>query len=434
MRVTYEQSPIDPLPGPSSHHRIDVCEVSEALPHFEVAPHEYARLGNLMHDFLEEAYHHGREAALQWAWTSTPGHMEVFEMVPFERLPEFNPGAYAIEMSFAYDVQRGTSRILGQGLNRNEARAMAKPGEMVGTIDLGTNEHGVAFIVDWKTGWRSITPAQWNLQLKTYALMACRASGLKEAKFAIIRVLANGTVLPWDWGFMDEDDLDAHEAFLRMLMKRRAQVKAKAAAGEPLPMPYLGPHCDYCPALRSCPARQPAQNALLGTKELRVLTPDELGQAYRNAQQILAATKLAIADIKRMAAQSPIPLGGNRWLGVKARRTETIDPDAALEALRSRMGDVADIVYEHAVKLKASLTKKAFKSGLKKFWIPSLPPEERKVGAVEEEMLQVLRDGRAMIPKQTKPITEFSLKPSAMEAAFDNMDDEDESESEDEAA
>ena len=408
------------LPGPSSLSRIAKCPTSEGLPHFQSAPHEWTRLGDIMHAFLEAAYNGGRDAALEWAFETNPHLYEALEGVPLERLPSFGELSLRAEVSFAYDIRTGKCRTLGYGLNRNIARAMAQKGEMVGTLDLaGTEDSGESvFVIDWKSGFAKVEPAADNWQIKTGLLMACRAMGLRRGRCAIVRVLWNGLVLPWEWHEMDEDDLDAHAAELRLLMRLRDEIRAKAARGEPLPPPVYDAdgHCRYCPAQRVCPVYVNfAHSPPPARDEVANLPPERRAAMFLELRARKKALELAEEALELSARQDPILLPDGQMYGEKLVPKETIVADRAEEALAKVFPpEVARAVVESAVTVDRGMTKEALKRALKRHVVenPAIDPDpgdkRKQIGKVNDKALDALRRDRlGMDSRTTKPVCVF---------------------------
>ncbi|MGH9900205.1 MAG: PD-(D/E)XK nuclease family protein, partial [Pyrinomonadaceae bacterium] len=370
--------------------------MSEAFPHYPYALHEYAKLGDTMHAFLEAAYNAGRDAALEWVYDTHPHMLEVFDQVPFDRLPPFDKAKYQPEVSLAYDTNTGKVRVLGHSLNRNEARAMAEPHEFVMTLDLTGVEDDAAISIDWKTGFKLVNPAQTNWQVRTGLLLACRALGLTRGRVAIVRVLWNGVVLPWEWVEMDEGDLLTHEAEFRLLLRKRARVLEAAAKGEPLPSPVVGDHCDYCPARLGCPAWLGLLRAAADVDELKKASPELLAQAVLNLQQTKKAVELAEACLKGIARANPIQLPNGDLYGEKLVTTETIVPERVKPVLEELHGaGIAEAVMETAVKEATTIPKDRFKSALRRHVLPTLG-QKAKIGELERNTYAALREGRAV--------------------------------------
>lgn len=392
------------LPGGSSLDRMEACIASEALPHFPFALHEYAKLGDMMHAFLEANYNAGRDAALEWVYDTNPHMLEVFESVPFERLPPFDLAKYQPEVSLAYDTNSGRVRVLGHSLNRNDARAMAEPHEFVMTIDLAGVEDDTAVAIDWKTGFKLVRPAEDNWQAKTGLLLSCRARGLKRGRAAIVRVLWNGVVLPWEWVEMDEGDLNDHEAKLRLLLKKRGRELEKKANGEPLSTPVVGDHCDYCPARLACPAWLGLLGASVNVNGLKEGTPEVLAQAVANHLQRRKALELEEAFLKGIARGNPIALPNGDIYGEKLVTIETILPEMVRPVLEQLHGaGIAEAVMESAVKEATSIPKSSFKSALRRHVLPGLP-QKAKIGELERITYAALREGRALSVRTRKEV------------------------------
>jgi hypothetical protein len=397
------------LPGPSSLGRVAACPTSEALPHAR-SSNLFTKRGDVVHKFLADCAQVGRDVALL---SADPEHVDALEIIPFDRLPPLEAHRYAVEVSFALNIATGDARELGRELERDAARAMAKPGEMVGTADLvGLTVESVV-IHDWKSGRGHVDRADVNWQTKTYALAAARTYGRDRAIGSIIRVLDDGTVW-YDYFDMDALDLDAHEAALRALMAERDRVLALAP--EDRPALHEGEHCRYCPALRFCPAKQVLLQAVVAddkplSLEVVELTPERAAAAWAKLQRAEQLIELLKATVKDFARQTPVPTGDGFVLEEIEESKETIVPGRAVHALVKHFGDqMGGVVYGESVEQKTTLTKTKLKAALSKFVLPTLPKEKAKLAPVERETLEVLRKNGAVSVSSYRHVKEHKVK------------------------
>lgn len=398
------------LPGPSSLEREYICPFNAGLPHFDSIGGRWAADGNLMHAFLEAIYNVGYDGAIDWAYSHYPHRAEALAAVPSDKLPPFDLAKWRPEVSFAYNPFTGKSRVLGSGLTRDAARELGEPDEIVGTVDLAGAEDGTVYVLDWKSGYRDVTPPENNWQVKTGLLMACRAAGLSFGKVAVVPVRWSGEVGFWEWHEMDGRDLDAHERALRNVLRRRARVLEAVAKGEPNPeKPVIGEHCHYCPAKLGCPAWLGLRAAFMTVDSIDPnASVERLGEMYTNLQQLKEVVKTAEAFLEGVARRADIPLPGGEIYGMHLDKTESILPLAAEGVLKKKYGElVGGTIYSSALKEASSIPKKNFKSALNTHWVKHLKAQGQKaqIGQVEKEALIALREGRAMSVKEVmKPM------------------------------
>jgi hypothetical protein len=406
------------LPGPSSLGRVAACPTSEALPHAQSST-RFSRKGNVIHGFFVNCRSLGREEALLKA---DPEDVEVLEEVPVERfLHLLDPSKYVAEVSFGFNVAKGTSRVLGHELEREQARSLAHAGEMVGTADLAGITAKSVVIHDWKTGRGHVDRAEINWQTRSYALFAARAYQRDHAVGSIIRVLDDGTVW-YDYFEMDALDLDSHESALRELMALREEVIAAAPADRP--QLHEGEHCRYCPALPFCPAKVSLVQALVAegepvAAEVTELTPARAASAWAKiemAETLLARLKAVVKDYAR---QTPVPTAEGWVLGEVEESRETLVPARARGALVSKFGEQLGVaVFSESVEKKETMTKAALKASLRKFVLPTLPKEKAKIGQLEDSALDELRAQGAVSVASFRHVKEHKVKADkASEAA-----------------
>lgn len=397
------------LPGPSSLGRIAACPSSEALPHVRSSS-QHTERGDVVHAFLATCVFAGRERALELA---PEEYREALEAIPMDRLPPLDPRHSAAEVSFALDIQRGTAREAGRNLKREEARALARAGEMIGTADLVGLTATDVVVHDWKSGRGHVDRAQVNWQVKTYALMAARCYGLTAARASIVRVLDDGGVW-YDTVEMDALDLDAHEAELRALMELAAQVKD--VAPEHRPPLHEGSHCRHCPALPFCPAKMTLLTTAFAPGEplaavAEGLTAERAASAWakiETAEKLLERLKAIVKDFAR---QAPFPTSDGYVVGEVTKHREAIIPARAKGPLEHHLGaQLGGVVYSESVETETAITKARLKSALGKYVLPTIP--NGKITHVEKDILDVLRKSGAISVSSFKTVEEHKPKPA----------------------
>ncbi len=404
--------------SPSSLGRAAACARSEAMPHVhDNSP--AARKGTVAHKFLADCLEHGRELALGMA--ADPDDIDWLSGIDVERLPAFDPRGYEPEVALAFDPGTGKARALGKNLTREEARGLAKDHELVGIIDVLGTTHDAAVAHDYKTGWGYVEPAEVNWQLRTYALFAARFLGKAAATYSVIRVRDNGTVW-FDTAQMDELDLLAHEEALLALLAARELVRKLTRDGrwEELPPLMEGRHCRYCPAMHVCPAKVNAIRVIGTPLEDTSLVQGPVTEEQKRVAWVkVKAAKKTLeryeAILRDLARQEPIQLGGGEILGEKLGIREGIVPDRARAALEHHYGPVGAAVVGEAAEVKTVLTKSALKAALKKLVLPTLPSADRKIGALNDAAMRMLRENGAVTVTQTRTVTEWT--PKATDAA-----------------
>jgi PD-(D/E)XK nuclease superfamily len=391
------------LPGPSSLGRIAACITSEALSHSRSSS-IWAEAGDAVHAFLADCVNLGRAEALALA---LPEYREGLEAIPLDRLPPLEPQAYAAEVSYAFNLVTGEARELGRGLGRDEARALAKDGEMVGTADLVGLTADSVIVYDWKSGRGHVDRAEVNWQAKTYAVMAAKTHDKRAAIVFLTRVLDDGTV--WhDGAQMDSMDLDVHEGAVRSLMDRRAWVQTVPVDERP-PL-HEGLHCKYCPALPFCPAKVSLLQATLENDGSLLqastveLTPERATRAWNKIEAAEKLLERLKAIVKDYARHHPFRTREGYVVDERQETREEIVGVKAKPVLEAAFGDMGAVVYGESAVQTVDITKEAFKKALRKYVLPTRAGA--KISHLEVEAFDALRKGGALSVRTFKSVKE----------------------------
>jgi PD-(D/E)XK nuclease superfamily len=383
------------LPGPSSFGRMAVCIASEAYPHVNRAG-GYASYGTLLHSFFANALMYGRARALKLA---PPEDETALSEIDLSRLPAFDPRAYAPEVSLAWHLESDEIRELGRNLSRDEARARARTGEVVGTLDVVGLTPTTAVVWDYKTGWRAVEPPESNWQLMTYGLLAYKRWKRDHVQQGIIRAPPG-----MDPRFLSAEmttlDLSLHENRVRDLLEERERVQTLGRAGkwDEIPAPVEDPlYCTYCPAQDFCPAkRQGIDNyAEMALKPAtHAITNEMKAGALRKAKLVQMAINRVMAVLKDMARQEPFPLGDDEVFGERLLLRETIIPEVARQVFTEMWGEELSHALMSKVKVEVTLSKEDLRSGIREFVLPLVP--NGKITAMVEAALNRLRAAGAI--------------------------------------
>lgn len=373
--------------SPSQVYRVERCPVSETYPHIQRET-AFSAAGTAAHKLMADvrelraadpalSVEQARAAALRRV--EDPEHLPVLEALPLEdkRLPSLDPSAYTAELAMALDVERGSARVLGKGLSREQARALARPGEMVGIADLAGHAAGRGVVWDLKFGHGEVPRAAVNRQTDTYLLMLALALGLDGGYQGIVRVWGEGAVWP-DVVERDALELDEHLLRLRALVRQRAEVLALPPAERPRPVE--GPWCEHCPAFLHCEAKLQLLRQVVADPEAAcpappsgpavVVDPATLGEGWNRLRRAQRALERVEAIYKAIARAQPIPIGEGKVLGERATESESLVGPAAIRALEAEYGPVGKAVAEEA---RSEMTAASLERALKKHLLPTLP-------------------------------------------------------------
>jgi len=385
----------------SAIHRARVCLPSELLPRTLHAGSRWATWGRVGHKFLCEVSTLGREEALD---NAPPEYREALALIEVDKLP-VDPSKFAPEVVYRYDVRADEAREVARGESDRPYANDESPGVIWGTADVaGLTEDAVA-IIDFKFGFGDVVPAAKNWQLRTYALMACRAHGRSKAIVFLCRLRDDGT--PWyDRAELGMLELDAAAQELFELCDR---IEVAKALGREHWIPIEGPHCRFCKAFNSCPAKASLATAL-GTGQIvpyGEITP-------RNAPLIverLWAAKHVIAKVEESldeyARAHPIDLGDGWVYAEKKLPRESIDPLLAQPILKERGLEGAIVTIPKVT--KEGLEDEVRKQVAAKY--PKGPKPKGILGKTRDGALAALRLAGAATTTYAATVTRWRPKP-----------------------
>ncbi len=296
----------------SQLERVMNCPTSVTLPHL-YSTSEAAERGSVAHKFLELVPAKGRDAALEEIAERAPEHWELCAALDVSVLPV---GAqFAQEVSLAFNASTRKAREIGRGLSfreREEVYAACGADEIPMTLDVVAVAADHVFVADFKFGWKPVTPAKYNWQVRIGCLAAARAYGKGKARGLIIRPREDGP--PYQNGaWFEMPDLWDFEDELADLPRRIAHAASESAAGTP--MPYEGKWCEFCPAQLACPAKTALIRRLAAGTEMEELemliplTPESAAVAFHRLQAARKMLSRIESAIYALAKVQPIPLG-----------------------------------------------------------------------------------------------------------------------------
>lgn len=368
----------------SKAHRVWRCPASAVLPQIETDDdgHEPARgKGHGIHAFLERVKKIGFEEAIAEAPE---------ELGPLLRAIDLDnlPVGLATEVAFAWNWKTHVGRELGRNLNRQYHLVEHPPDptcEMACTLDvIGVQESDIhagaavlgkrlrGYVGDYKSGHVKYPSPDKFAQLLLGALCARSVYGLDDCVVELIHIHDDGshhrvrrTVDEWEMDNFAAEFTAAME-LVDYYEQRFEQHGPSAIAVN------QGPHCDYCPAYKQCPAKvaliksipaelramgmKPTTNPETGSVTLE-LTPAAIN--VRNASDIWMTIELiedalsrAKQEICGIAAFEEIPLPDGRVIGLLRTERRVIDGRIGAEVLEKRYGREA---VDEAVELKLSL-------------------------------------------------------------------------------
>lgn len=162
------------------------------------------------------------------------------------------------EVTYVYDVQTGKANRIGRHVER---KYVVGDYEVPCTVDLETYSENGPYVVDFKTGFNPVEPADHNPQLLFSALCLSRITGASSIGAAIVYVHTDGE-LRWDRTVYDAITLDTFAARVRnQFFAAMDATKCYDETGEVITK--IGKHCTYCESKRHCVSYERAANALI---------------------------------------------------------------------------------------------------------------------------------------------------------------------------
>jgi hypothetical protein len=345
----------------SALERIAACPASAALPQVN-STSRHADRGTAIHDFLATAKRLGRDKAL--AAVPEGEWRDVCEAIDLDALPV----VLMPEAAFVYDTVAGKARFLGSGLNRNYGPVA--PHEIAGTADVVGIDGTRGYVADYFTGFAEMRK---DAQLRFLALCLSLVHGLDEVVTEAIRIRPDGS--PW----VERKTLDALD--LAQIAGEVSQLPALVQIAKSTidtgiaPNVSEGPHCKYCPAVNSCPAKTALLRIAAGGGDVAApflqggLTRDMAGAAYVLAEQLRGLAKeleKRVHGAVEEFGECPTPRG-TVLKKVLAEGNERLSGDVTFEVVAERFGrDVADAAVERSAtksRLGAALKAAGLKVG-----------------------------------------------------------------------
>lgn len=345
----------------------------------------------------------------EWADAGSDEHEELARQVIAGTLPErlariVPPGARA-EVIVAYDASTGEGRIVGDKDGRDYTGFA--PYEIPGKVDVIGLDGETVVIIDWKTGYKEVDPAERNWQLWGYALAVCRALRKSEARIYI--AYTNQPGQPIDEHTLDAYDLADFAKRLNQLQLREAAL-GKSYRGGIQPTTKEGPWCGHCASKSRCASKtgllvQISQKglAVIGDTEL---TGERARDAHLEIERIDQLLKEAKARREKWVDENgPIDLGnGKAWGRMPRKGNRVLDGDKAVQAIREVVGESAKEFEAMAVEKK--VTQAGIERAAKMLGVGQSPKKlkDRIVNRIDEL-------GGVTYGKDIMPLGEFKLEP-----------------------
>lgn len=300
------------------------------------------------------------------------------------RLAAIVPVGARPEVKVAINVATGEGRIIGEGSGRDYGPL--GPFEIPGSIDVLGVEGDAVIIIDWKTGYKDVDPAERNWQMWGYALAACRALGKSRA---IIRIAyTNQPGQPIDEHEIDAFDLADFATRLHQLNVREARLTLAYKGGE-TPTTNEGNWCRHCASKSICPSKvgllvQIAEKGLAVIGDT-AMTQERAVAAYEQLVRVEMLVKDARDRLNTYVDETgPLMLGNGRAYGRYVRNgNERLDGNVAVQAIAQVVGESAKEFESVAIErktTKAAIERAAKAVGAKKGLAVAVIKKIRELG------------------------------------------------------
>lgn len=356
----------------SKLHRVWKCPASAVIPQAErdQSGSEPARdKGKAIHAYLETVKAKGKDAALAEAPKDLHPLLEALDL---ENLPVH----LACEVAFAWNWRNSTARELGRSPNLPRCGDGGvdywKLGadwscEIPCTLDVVGVQENVerlrlhagttrGYVGDYKSGHSKYPAPDLFGQTLLGALCVRSVYGCDDVVVELIHIHDNGshhaarrTVNEWDLDVFEREVADAMNA----IEAERNNVSGPGDAWAEL-TPVEGPHCQWCDAFTSCPAKlalvrqipehlltmgvrpDPESGALTLTSG--AISVRNAADAWMMAERIQDIVNRIKEEICSIGAFEPIPLPDGREIGHVHSERRSVNGRIAAEVLEKRYG------------------------------------------------------------------------------------------------
>lgn len=333
----------------SKLHLFEQCAGVGALPSVRTPSTDDQAAGTGRHRFLERAAQVGREDALAEIPADAPWR-STCEAIDLTEIPR--GGQY--EVSYAYNCEADTARVLGQHLARDYD---TEPTEVCGTADLVLLGADGWMVIDFK-GEEQVDPAAQNLQLGFFAVCLARLYSLDSVQVAICYIRRDGS-LWWDRATLSAWDLEAFADRMRALHGQVMTSRALVASGR-TPDLTTGTHCQRCPSMAVCPAMTALVRELVAdpsaagpVKNLPLLSDEAAGRAWVRVELLEDLVASMKASLRARAEIHGLPLpDGSTIMPCETTRRDVV-LDKALPLLTERYGAQVDGLVKRTLTAEA---------------------------------------------------------------------------------
>lgn len=354
------------------------CPPSHFLPTVGDVTSYAALVGIVVHDFIVRAREAGRDEALTDIPEDAPARL-FCEQLQLDRLPQGGQ----LEVAYAYDPRTRTARVLGLNIGRKYKQHGLLPHEVPGTADLVGVVGDTVIVIDWKTGFWSLGPAERSRQLRFLALCACRVLGLTKARVAFWYLREDGAIHDASAEF-DAFDL---EAIADEIAAGVQALERAAAVAAPVPNVSRGQWCRFCESKEHCPGYRNIIGELVQLKPGAPLDREKRGQAWMLLEQLRPLVEQMDATLRDWAKEDPFPTPDGRTVRPVLVKKERLDLDVSHRVVSTMLGAA---VADRAVRRSIS------KDGLHEAVRAHAKSTGQKIAPMEREVLKAIADAKGV--------------------------------------
>lgn len=340
--------------SPSSAHRWAYCPASVLHAKKEQEESIYAAEGTAAHALSELCFTEGRDAAAYIGQAMANGVTVDEEMADFiQQYVDYVRSLPGI-VRFDAEVKLNLEVITGERGAQGTADIVA--------LSVGDTLH----VIDLKYGRGHRVEAEHNLQLLLYALAALdhiRPVLEPKSVHLAIHQPRNGGVSEWQPTL---EELDSYRAWLTERAARALHIFKDPSTAQPSDYSPGEDTCRWCPARRSCNARNSAVESAIGVEfenlDVPILVPSDTDQFEKIAASLDFIEQFC-EDMRKELKERV--LSGKTVKGFKVVRgregNRTWDTDAVIEYIKD--SGIKDVMYKEELVSPAVAEKLAKKGG-----------------------------------------------------------------------
>lgn len=378
--------------------RFLTCSASSVLPSVKSnESNEAAFRGNVIHKFLEDYIHIGREKALETILD--PEYKLTCESINMDSILQGNR-IIQTEIGFKYNIENKTAvRIQNYRDIENKHTVelvyneLGISKEITGIADLIIiSDDGEYTILDYKTGFERVSAIN-NPQLSFFAMCIHLINKPVKITVGIVTISEDGN-FKIETQELNEDYINKFQKKIENSFYNLAETKKIVDAGKN-PDVITSDYCKYCPAINSCPAYNNLALSMSTTDNLEnlfninSLSNEQIGIVWEKIKQAQKIIEIVEKNIKDLVKKQPIVLPNGKLLAQFEQTKEYIDAEKAEKILIEELGEE---ITNQILEKKITKTKlRTLVDDKKRF--DEIIKELSKKGAIRESTYVITKEG-----------------------------------------